>query len=212
MEEPEWLQPPAAPDLTGDERFVGLDATVRDFWRFAMGDLRMNNARGYLAEFLVAQALGLGSVSRIEWDAYDLLVDGEIRVEVKSSAYLQAWEQRQPSRISFSGLRGTRYDPRHSYDPAGKQLNAHVYVFCLQAAPRHDQYRPLDRGQWEFFVVGKSALERHGQSIGLSAVTQAAGGSTAWDDLLGAVRAAATGETVNEEPWWEEPPSTTHPG
>ena len=51
------MAPPAQP-LSGDEHFLGLDATVRDFWAFAMSDLRMNNVRGYLAEFLVARAVG----------------------------------------------------------------------------------------------------------------------------------------------------------
>ncbi|MET4783058.1 hypothetical protein [Glaciihabitans sp. UYNi722] len=69
----------------------------------------MNSARGYLAEFLVARAVGFGDVRRIGWDAYDLLVDGWIRVGVKSSASLQVWEQRRLSRIEFSGFaaRGT---------------------------------------------------------------------------------------------------------
>jgi hypothetical protein len=35
------------------------DASVLDFWRWALGDLRMNTARGYLAEFLVACACAL---------------------------------------------------------------------------------------------------------------------------------------------------------
>lgn len=122
-----WIVPPRASPIHGDDAFVGTDATVNDFWRFAMSDLRMNNTRGYLAEFLAAKALGLHEVNRIEWDAYDLLLDG-IRVEVKSSAHLQAREQPRPSRIGFSGLKGTRYHPKHQYDPAGKQLNAHVYV------------------------------------------------------------------------------------
>jgi hypothetical protein len=106
-----WMQPPERPGLTGAESFVGVDASVTEFWRFAMSDLRMNNTRGYLAEFLVAKAVGLSDVRRIEWDAYDLLVDGWIRVEVKSLAYLQMWEQRRLSRIEFSGLRGTEVRP-----------------------------------------------------------------------------------------------------
>ena len=65
----QWIQPPERPGFTGVERFAGIDASVTDFWRFAMSDLRMNNARGYLAEFLVARALGLADVRRIEWDA-----------------------------------------------------------------------------------------------------------------------------------------------
>lgn len=101
-----------------------------------MNDLRVNNVRGYLAEFLVARALGLNEARKVEWDECDLRLDG-IKVEVKSSAYLQTWEQPRLSRISFSGLCGTRYHPRHQFDPAGKQLNAHVYVFCVQTAKLH---------------------------------------------------------------------------
>ncbi|TFD36626.1 hypothetical protein E3T37_13455 [Cryobacterium sp. TMT2-10] len=91
----QWLVPPSAVALIGTEEIVGLDATVSDFWQFAMGDLRMNNARGYLAEFIVGRALGLNHAQRVEWDAYDILF-GDITIEVKSSAYLQSWDQRKP--------------------------------------------------------------------------------------------------------------------
>ena len=70
-----------------------------------MPDLRMNNVRGYLAEFLVAQAVG-SKAARVEWDDYDVLAPDGTRIEVKSSGLLQAWEQAGPSRIVFSGLRG----------------------------------------------------------------------------------------------------------
>jgi hypothetical protein len=180
-----------------------VPATVADFWQFALGDLRMNNARGYLAEFLVAKALGMSDVHRVEWDAYDLLVDDRIRVEVKSSAYLQAWEQRQLSRIEFSGLRGTRYHPRHGDDPAGRQFNAHVYVFCVQTAQAHDEYRPLDVTQWDFHVASKDALERAqvGRSVGLATVRRIATLADA-TTLRDTVLAAADGQHVNDEPWW----------
>ncbi|WP_138413295.1 hypothetical protein [Sinomonas gamaensis] len=206
MSEDSWIVPPAARPIDGSDRFLGTDATVADFWQFAMSDLRTNNVRGYLAEFLVAKALGLSEVRRVEWDAYDLLLDG-IRVEVKSSAYLQAWEQPRPSQISFRGLRGTRYHPRHDYDPAGKQLNAHVYVFCVQTAKLHEKNDPLDVSQWSFYVVKRSALEQYGfQSIRLKAVIRLAGGETAWRDLHEAVVAAAEGEEVDDKPWWSEEP------
>lgn len=192
---------PASP-IRGSDRFVGADAKVFDFWQFAMSDLRMNNTRGYLAEFLVSRALRLHNVRRVEWDAYDLLL-GETRVEVKSSAYLQAWEQPRPSRIVFSGLRGTRYHPRHGYDPRGKGLNAHVYVFCVQTAMAHEDYNPLDLDQWLFYVVKRSALEGQGTaSVGLDTVVRLAMGNTAWADLRAAVLQAAEGEEVDETLWW----------
>lgn len=183
----QWIVPPKAADVSGSDRFVGAEATVADFWKFALSDLRMNNTRGYLAEFLVAMALGLGDVRRVEWDAYDLLLDG-IRVEVKSSAYLHAWEQPRPSRIAFGGLQGTRYHPRHGYDPGGKRLNAKVYVSCVQTAGTHDGYNPLDVSQWAFYIVKRSALERYGRrSIGLESVKSLSGGETLWSDLRDAV-------------------------
>lgn len=199
-----WIRPPERPGLTGAERFVGVDASVTDFWRFALPDLRMNNARGYLAEFLVARALGLADVRRVEWDAYDLLVDGRIRVEVKSSAYLQLWEQPRLSRIEFSGLRGTRYDPHHGDDPAGRQFNAHVYVFGVQTSTDHESYDSLDVRQWEFFVLSKSDLEEGGvgKSLGLATLTRLSGGATSWDELRPRVFEKAERQTVRADPWW----------
>ena len=56
-----------------------------------------------LAEFIVASAIGvdLNSV-RKEWGAYDLTTQDGIRVEVKSAAFIQSWEQREYSIISFN--------------------------------------------------------------------------------------------------------------
>src|SRR5690349_14432789 len=106
----EWTTVPPITPLRGNERFVGVDAKVSDFWAFAMSDLKMNNVRGYLAEYLVAKATG-ASGNRVEWDAYDVLAPDETKIEVKSSAYLQAWAQRGVSRISFGGLRSRTWTP-----------------------------------------------------------------------------------------------------
>lgn len=100
-----WTTVPPITPLIGDERFIGIDAYVSDFWAYAMSDLKMNNVRGYLAEFLVAKATG-ASGNRVEWYAYDVKTSDNITIEVKSSAYLQTWTQQKPSRITFSGLMG----------------------------------------------------------------------------------------------------------
>ncbi|WP_313812207.1 hypothetical protein [Glutamicibacter sp.] len=112
IEKQPWIIPTPAAGLSGSELFEGMDASIVDFWKFAMSDLRMNNVRGDLAEFLVAKALGIEDYVRTEWDAFDIAYRDQ-RIEVKSSAYLQAWEQRTLSTIAFSGLRGRRYHIIH---------------------------------------------------------------------------------------------------
>jgi len=208
-DETDWPVPPAAEPLAGGAEFIGMpgDPKVQDFWQFALGDLRMNNARGYLAEFLVGKALCIEQLVRIEWDSFDLLFKG-ITIEVKSSAYLQAWDQRRISTLSFSGLKGTRYNPRAPLggeDPLGKRYNAMVYVFCVHTAVTHETYNPLDVSQWEVYVVPRSALAETGlQSVGIGRVVNLSQGKTSWADLADVVTAAAVGQTRVDDnaDWW----------
>ena len=62
---------------TGDESFRDGDRffgfTVLDFWKWSGSDLLSNAARGVLAEFLVAQAIGVTDSLRVEWDAKGLI-------------------------------------------------------------------------------------------------------------------------------------------
>lgn len=104
------VEPPPLEPLDGAESFVGLDATVQDFWRFALPSLITNNTRGWFVEYLVWRALGIERPVRTEWDAFDVEWEG-IRIEVKASAFVQRWAQRGPSKLVFSGLRGKLLDP-----------------------------------------------------------------------------------------------------
>ncbi len=63
-----------------------------------VSDLLSNRNRSIFAEFLVGAALGVLDKPRVEWDAFDLIYQGK-KIEVKSSAYLQSWQQNSPSRI-----------------------------------------------------------------------------------------------------------------
>lgn len=185
----EWTVVPPVARLTGAERFVGVDATIKDFWAFALSDAKMNNARGYLAEFLVAKAVGSDDV-RIEWDTFDVRTPSGITIEVKSSAYVQAWEQRGVSAISFSGLRGRTWDARTGESPEAT-YNADVYVFCVETAKTHDEYNPLDVSQWDFYIAPRATIERTGyRSIGLTTLTKLTGGPVEYADLAAAIDAA----------------------
>src|SRR5689334_1809608 len=88
------------PLLTGEEEILP-GATVRDFWAWALGDLRLNANRGMLAQFLVARAVGDVRPRDDGWGNFDVLTPEGIKVEVKSSGYLQSWRQTRPSRIVF---------------------------------------------------------------------------------------------------------------
>lgn len=75
----------------------------QEFLEWAHDDLLTNTTRGVLAEYIVAKALGIHDKKRLEWDRYDLEING-LGVEVKSAAYVQTWEQTRVSKISF-GIR-----------------------------------------------------------------------------------------------------------
>lgn len=169
------FDPPPAPSLSGTEPFDGIDASVIDFWKFAMSDLRTNNVRGYLAEFLVARSVG-STATRVEWDPWDVTAPDGTRVEVKSSGLLQSWRQKKLSRPTF------RVAPAYGWDEATatwsteQAFNADAYVFCLHAADTHHDYDPLDVSQWRFYVASRAVIkERAGASMGLTTLARVAG-------------------------------------
>ncbi|MFV2145605.1 hypothetical protein [Isoptericola sp. G70] len=176
--------------LDGSERFDGLDATVLDFWRFALSDLRMNNVRGYLGEFLVARALG-ATGNRVEWDSYDVLTPEGVRVEVKVRAHVQAWAQREARLGAFKVGQARPWD--HSIGKYGEPgWNADVYVLCVHTALDHDSYDELDVAQWEFYVLARHVVvERAGREMSRAWLQEATGGPTPYAELAQAVNAAA---------------------
>jgi hypothetical protein len=186
-----WGSPPSPERLSGDEKIVGAEATLRDFWAWNMSDLRTNTVRSLLAEFLVAQALGATSRPRVEWDAYDVRTPDGITVEVKSGAYLQAWEQSKLSAITFSGLSGRTWSPQRGFSEAAS-YNADVYVFAVLTATEHATYDALDMDQWSWWVLPCQVIEQLGQkSVGLARVQALAGPSITYAELPDRVRLAA---------------------
>lgn len=191
------IRPPKQTPLRGDEQFDGIDATVLDFWRFAMSNLKMNNVRGYLAEFLVARAVGTLD-ERVEWDSFDVLTPDGTTIEVKTSAYVQAWEQRTVSRISFSGLKKRTWSAATSYS-AEQTYNADLYVFAVHTATTHEEYDELSTAQWKFYVVPRHSLQVIGTaSISLPALERIAGPAIDYADLAEEIRSASVQTTADE--------------
>ena len=148
--------------LTGTETVLndrtGLqDATVLDFWQWAFSDLRANDVRGILAEWLVAKLLGLDLGVRDSWAAWDLRTPEGVTIEVKTSAYCQTWNQRRPSKIVFSGLRAKTWTPEDGYSDHA-DYNADLYVFCVHAERDPSRWNALDLDQWRFYLLPREAL------------------------------------------------------
>ncbi|MCE7483698.1 MULTISPECIES: hypothetical protein [Microbacterium] len=186
------VEPPPMDPLTGDERLLGVDASVSDFWQFALPDVTTNNVRGWLAEYLVWRAIGVERPVRVEWDAFDVLWD-DIRIEVKSSALVQRWAQRRPSTLAFSGLRGKLLDPATNTYAVESTYNADVYVLAVNLAGR-EQLNQLDIGHWRFAVLSRLALEATGQStLTWVRAQQLSTAVVGYDELAAAIQEAASG-------------------
>lgn len=90
-----------------------------------MSDLRTNNVRGYLAEFLVSQAVGATS-ARVEWAPWDVTSPDGTRIEVKASGYLQAWTQARIGTPSFQVAAAYGWDAATGTWSAEQAFNAVV--------------------------------------------------------------------------------------
>ncbi len=153
--DPPRIQPSALTPPEGHETLAS--ATVVDFWRWALGDLRMNTARGYLAEFLVARSLGDRSPTRIEWGPYDVKAADGTLIEVKATGRLQSWTTNKLSTPmwSFKSVKAHRVwsDTLGDYVEVDPATRVHVWVFALQTATDPTLYDPLSIAQWEFRVM-----------------------------------------------------------
>jgi hypothetical protein len=193
MTSDESIRPRELQRLSGDEALG--PATVRDFWRWALGDLRMNNARGYLVEFLVAQAVGDSAPMRVEWGAFDVRAEDGTRVEVKTTGRLQSWTLKKLSTPawSFKSVRASRVwsEELGDYVTVDPYDRVHVWVFALQTAVDAGLYDPLNLEQWEFRVVPHRQLLATGQTSGRLAFFERLSISpVAYVDLRSAVAAA----------------------
>lgn len=186
--------------LDGSETFRSegraLPFNVLQFWRWSVSDLVSNATRGVLAEFIVANALGVDtSTVRDEWAAYDLDMPPGIKVEVKSCAYLQSWAQKRPSPIVFS------IRPARTWDPDSNQLApqpsraADVYVFALLSHLDKVTLDPLNLDQWEFYVLPTAVLnerKRSQHSITLRSLKAMKSGPFSFHQLRRAVLKCST--------------------
>ena len=175
-----------------------IDAPV--FWRWAFSDFLSNALRGVLAEYIVASAIGSTQKARSEWDAYDLVTEDGLKIEVKSSAYLQAWRQEKPSSIRFDIAHKQAWDAQDNTYSAQAIRAADVYVFCVFAATDRATADPLDLTQWFFMVCPTTWLTQklgNQKSVGLASLEHHGIRRVAFTELAAAIHAARAEIVVN---------------
>ena len=161
--------------LTGNEPFTyqGHDTgiTVKDFWSWAYSDLLNNTLRGVMAEFLVFTALAATPppeffgvlrnriMIRTDWTAFDLISPSGRRIEVKSAAYIQAWEQDGFSKILFDIAPKREWSPTDGYSSEIKR-HSDLYVFCVYTALTREKSM-LDLDLWDFYVLPTKVLDQY---------------------------------------------------
>lgn len=160
MEYPE-IRPPK---LTGAEPLTAPDgqqvSNLLGFWSWAYSNLIGNTERGALAEYIVACALGVQDKERISWDKFDLLSPEGTSIEVKTSGYIQTWQQEKLSTLTF-GIQPTYgWDHETNLYESTRTRQAEIYVFCVHKHTDQDTLNPLDISQWDFYLLPTKVLNK----------------------------------------------------
>ncbi|MFZ2272174.1 hypothetical protein ACTXOY_11295 [Corynebacterium variabile] len=129
------------------------------FWRWAYSQTLDNALRGVLAEYLVGLALGgPDRDARVEWDPYDLTTPDGVKIEVKSTAYLQSWAQKRKSTLVFNIPETNAWDSATGSWGLSRARQSDMYVFCVFNAVEPETADPLDMTQWDFYVAPTSRV------------------------------------------------------
>ncbi|CAM4194754.1 hypothetical protein KIPE111705_44555 [Kibdelosporangium persicum] len=193
---------------TGDEPFThrgqSIGTQLGEFWTWACSDLISNAMRGVLAEYIVGLALGcLDGRTRLEWDAADLRTRHGVRVEVKSSAYLQSWKQQRLSTIAFTIKPTTGWDATTNTYAAERKRQADVYVFCVFTPVDKATADPLNLDQWDFYVMSTNRLNAavgEQKTITLASLREHGPTKCTFTELPGCVDTEATRGHPNDQP------------
>jgi hypothetical protein len=167
--------------------------TPVQFWEWGYSDFLSNSQRGVLAEYIVAVACDCTHRRRVEWDAYDLETKESIKIEVKSSAYLQSWHQRAHSTIRFDIAPKLSWDSTTTTSLTEPMRSADVYTFCVFETTKREFANPLDTSQWFFLVCSTQFLnQRFGnqKSINLTGLERQGLRRLLFDEIASEVKLA----------------------
>lgn len=145
--------------LSGYEKFMFYNIeqgfSVKDYWQFQFSNMIDN--LGYVAEFLIAKALGKEKPENCNgWTVYDLEYEGK-RIEVKATSYYQSWKESHAisEQRTFS-IRKTHVKYQDSATEMIRQND--IYIFCLLNGKTKEEANPLKLENWEFYIVPTSVI------------------------------------------------------
>ncbi len=150
----------------GDEHFtfygIPLDKTFSDFAMWFISDILDSGNRGPMMEYVIGNALGIDfTEARTDNQAWDLMYRN-CYIEVKTSAYVQAWNQTQPANISFS-IRKTNekstWDLIDKSDDNKRKRHSALYIFCLYKYRDKPTANPMVLDHWDFYIVPTKLLD-----------------------------------------------------
>ena len=143
----------------GHENIKGLAATtIKDYWQWTYSDLMISENRSSFGLFLIAQALELTSIPRINWGEVDLRYKRK-KISVKINSRIQGWKQSKSTRILFDIPKKKGWHAKKPDSLTFKNREADLFIFGLHTEKQVKCANLLDLNQWEFYVVPTETLD-----------------------------------------------------
>ena len=114
-----------------------------------------------------------------------------IKVEVKSSAYIQNWAQKKESTPRFSIRQAFAWNPDTDTYSDEKIRDSDIYVFCLHKHRDRETLDVLDVSQWDFYILPTAALERETKeqkTIGLASLDRLGARKVSFGQIYDTIR------------------------
>ena len=120
--------------------------------------IESNTVRGKIGEYIVSWAIGAEDSSLDTWQAYDLMSPNGKKIEVKTTSYLQNWEQGVQNRTPKFVVRPTRKWNKTTGLAKERTYNSNIYVLCYYSWLDKKTIDVLNLNHWKFWVFSKKEL------------------------------------------------------
>ena len=111
-----------------------------------------------VGQYIVAWVLGVDHIPDDAWGSYDLLSQDGKKIEVKTTSYLQAWEQKNEPKPKFR-IKKTHFYSKDTGYSKEKDFQADIYVLCYFFEEDKEKADILNLNQWKFWVLPKKIIE-----------------------------------------------------